>query len=222
MCSGVAFLPDGYRGVFSNSFALHIIDLSTGWKLQILHAKKINQAETATSSGPVLSQDGNIAITGESNGEIELWDMKNSRLAYVANAHQFDIISVDISSDGKLGMSLGSLPGSTERYNNTAIRLWDIGFGLNLKKEFSVIPYAAKAIFSPDGKWVICGNDAGQLYVWRTSDGILSEAVSAHSGWIRALAFSPNGEFVLSSGQDERFFAFGNLVETLVINVNSG
>jgi WD40 repeat protein len=50
------------------------------------------------------------------------------------------------------------------------------------------------------------GNLNGELQLWRCSDGHLLREVRLHDGEIVALAFSPNGKFVFSSGADGLLF----------------
>ncbi len=55
--------------------------------------------------------------------------------------------------------------------------------------------------FSPDGQFLLSGDNRGQLYLW-DRQGRLTKKLAGHTARIRDLSFSPDGEVILSSGLD--------------------
>jgi WD40 repeat protein len=56
--------------------------------------------------------------------------------------------------------------------------------------------------FSPDGKLVAAGDSLGQVYLWRVAGGQPLWSAVGHTQWVRAVAFSPDGETLASGSVD--------------------
>jgi WD40 repeat protein len=59
------------------------------------------------------------------------------------------------------------------------------------------------AKFSPDGKYLATGDDAGVIRIWCVADGKKLLTYTAHAAWIWSIAFSPDGT-TLASGSTDR------------------
>ena len=57
----------------------------------------------------------------------------------------------------------------------------------------------AQVVFTPDGRTIVSGNDAGRLTFWQVATGQELLSVAAHQFPITTLAIAPNGR-VLTSG----------------------
>ena len=55
---------------------------------------------------------------------------------------------------------------------------------------------------TPDGAWVVTGDNDSLIRVWNARDGRLLQKLAGHSGGIKALAVSPDGRILASVGQD--------------------
>jgi WD40 repeat protein len=58
------------------------------------------------------------------------------------------------------------------------------------------------AIFSPDGKLLAVALAGGQIEIWDTENRILLYNLNGHRGIVNAMVFRPDGQMLLSGGQD--------------------
>jgi len=56
--------------------------------------------------------------------------------------------------------------------------------------------------FSPQGDLVASGNDHGKGFLWRVDDGTLVAQLDGHNTWLNSLAFSPDGNWLVSGSGD--------------------
>jgi hypothetical protein len=62
--------------------------------------------------------------------------------------------------------------------------------------------YSTALALSPNGDTIASGNNAGTIYMWRTSDGTLIRTLQGLTGVVMSIAFSPDGSTLASgSGQ---------------------
>ena len=59
------------------------------------------------------------------------------------------------------------------------------------------------ALFTPDGKTLICGSPTGAIYFWDTPSGGLRRTLTGHDGGVLSLALNPAGTHLVSSGLDK-------------------
>ena len=85
---------------------------------------------------------------------------------------------------------------------DTNLKVWDI------RRKACIQTYKGHAAglsvvrFSPDGKWVVSGDEAGAVKVWDLSAGKLLYEY-AHDGAVTSLAFHPS-ELLMASGSADR------------------
>ncbi|KAG1731643.1 WD40-repeat-containing domain protein [Suillus paluster] len=86
---------------------------------------------------------------------------------------------------------------------DTTLRLWDLTTGVVLKKMEGHHSRVRALAVSRDGQFIASGDTNGELFVWDGETGEpLTEAISAHTGWILSLDFSSDGK-VLASGSTD-------------------
>ncbi len=150
-----------------------------------------------------VSPDGRTIVTGDSGGELRMWDAQTQKPLEppVLGKHDKQVTGVAFSSDGQRLVSGGW---------DKKVRVWD----LRTRQQISVIdgdmPVLSVAI-SPDGKRVAAGlgqghgnrDDRGAVRVWDADSGTpVGEPSGDLAESVRKVAFSPNGDWVLSGAYD--------------------
>ena len=98
-----------------------------------------------------FSPDGRLVLTAGSDGKARLWNASSGEKIEPAALHGDNIWSVAFSPDGRLFMTYGQ---------DRMARFWDTKSGRSLCR-----PFGSRGMinpqFSPEGRWVVCGNSAG-------------------------------------------------------------
>lgn len=84
------------------------------------------------------------------------------------------------------------------RANHKLLEVFDVDSGVVLWSTASIGTEALT--FSPDSRLLASGDREGILRLWDAANGRPMKEVSGHQGWIKSLAFSPDGQSLLSAG----------------------
>jgi WD40 repeat protein len=128
--------------------------------------------------------DGRILAIGQDDGNIILWDTRAKQiLGERLIAHEGRVMSIAFSRDGRYMIS-GSIDGT--------VALWDL-----------FTPTRSIAI-SPKGDMMATSQGAA-ISLWDLSTGATTPVIvlSGHTEDVLALAFSPDGNTLVSSGKDD-------------------
>ncbi len=132
-----------------------------------------------------------VLLVGKDERSLKLWDIETGKELRQFIGHTYSITSVAFSSDGHRAIS-GSLDNS--------LILWDIETGEKLQQ---FTGHAARVVFvaySPTGRTVLSGSYYDKtLRLWDVMTG--KELWQITEG-VRSAAFSPDGEMILSGGND--------------------
>jgi WD40 repeat protein len=133
------------------------------------------------------SPDGNTLLVGFMDGTVQLWDVAANRETF--NTHHFNgyIIDLEYSYDGRY--LIIQRPGIIE------VRVTRSGA---LQSRFTANAFA----LSPVENELALGQSDGTLRVLDLEDGSTRFSIQAHKSVIFALAYSPDGKRLTSSGQD--------------------
>jgi WD40 repeat protein len=161
---------------------------------------------TRPVNGVAFSPDGRNALSGADDATARLWNLGEGKDAGVLTGHQGPVQGVAFSPDNRF-----ALTGSQDK----TVRLWDIE-GTQEPRVFTghTAPVYAVA-FAPDGRTILSGG--GNMDVeggkevprdcavrhWDVETGKILRVLSGHTGPVRSVAFSPDGKYALSGGDDK-------------------
>jgi WD40 repeat protein/predicted Ser/Thr protein kinase len=96
--------------------------------------------------------------------------------------------AIALSPDGTLLAATG-----VSRFSAVPVRLWDVKTGRQLAEYQPNRIGATSLVFSPDGKYLVCGADDTTIQVLDGSNLQLVKSTEAQGGWVNALAFDHAG-----------------------------
>jgi WD40 repeat protein len=158
-----------------------------------------------------FSPDGKQLVSGSFDQSGRIWNAKTGKALHSLVGHEQAIVGLDVRKDGRTIITGG---------DDSTIRLWRAADGAQLKRvEAGNHVYSVE--LSGDGHWLATGGrargalgtfwhdltgyggDAQPVKLWRTSDMALVDALP-HPDDVQYVVFSPNGRWLVTSGEDRR------------------
>ena len=208
----LAFSPDGsILASASEDGTVLYWNINTEDQLPPNITEHTDQVETISFMNGGRSTLASVAHSGI----ITLWDLETSqrtthrtKTAFENTRYSLEAIPLAFSPDGTKLASKGILNTPAEPLGTTPqIRLIDVTTG----RELTSLTYSNEDVtphltFSPDGKTVVFsahGHTYGKIRLWNTeTDKILDIRFSDQPAWIRAAAFSPDGNKLVAGTSD--------------------
>ncbi len=167
---------------------------ASSWRMTLPRHHHVGDINTAA-----FSPDGKQIVTAGVDQTARIWDVVTGKQMRLLTGHTGSVTSAAYSPDGKRIV--------TTSIDQTA-RIWDARSGKEIRRltndffsRFNVRLYSAA--YSPDGRTIVTGSDYSSIIIWDADTG---QEVRTLSDWgelggtIKSVVFSPNGEQVLSVG----------------------
>src|SRR5207244_813995 len=122
-------------------------------------------------------------------GTAQIWDLLTEEKPKRLEVPSEMIHSIDVSKDGRLAL-FGT---------DDAAQLWD----LNLGKQINSFSSGAPLALSPDGRFVLMGDQSNSAQLLDTVTGKEAQRFEGHSWSISAAAFSADGSLLATASGDQ-------------------
>ncbi len=192
--NAVAFSPNG-RWLATGSKDQSIIL----WSTRNWNASYTLTGHTSEVLAVAFSPNGQLLATAGADKSIKIWDMESFTLLATFTGHRRKILSLAFSPNGKYIVSGGAGDG---------VRIWSVQRGRVIHR-LDELPRAMSVQFSPNGKYVAAAGGGGQIVYWDAYNGRFVQRLSAHDGYVNAIAFSKDGRLV-SGGRDKILKVWGH------------
>jgi hypothetical protein len=200
--NAVGFSPEG-KYVVSGSWdgTIKLWDVSTGAETGPFKENK-PAAEYKAARENVRSAGGrgrggavSYPIAAPSTADVPPAVVVRSAEKMAWNLHAFDnrISTVIFSPDGKYLLS-GTW--------GSAIRMWDVSTGQNIKTFTGHTGRINSLAFSPDGRHILSAARDNLVKIWDAATGQELRTLTGHTGEVRSIAFSNKPYIVISGGAD--------------------
>lgn len=137
--------------------------------------------------GFAYDHDGDSLLLAYVDGTIQLWDIESRTVEYSARHFHSARSYLAFSGDGKFLLI----------QRPTVLEVRSLRDG-SLRSIYS----AHTSAVSPRGDWVALGLNSGEVRVLDIQSGETIQQFDAHDDRVYALSFSPDGRFLVSSGED--------------------
>ena len=161
----------------------------------------------------VVSRDGKYLAAGTRDGKIIIYEVDNSQASFVLHEDAGNsVLALDFDDDDKI-LASGDIQGN--------VILWDFMSRSMLNSLRGHRARITQLKFSPDGSLLATSSNDGSVRMWETANLNTQPIVlSANQGFIFCVAFSPNGEYILTgSTEEDRLVMSPTKTETMVNDI---
>jgi len=153
-----------------------------------------------SSSGTYLASAGSYGKgdgDGKGDGAVRIWSGQTLYQLKRLDLHKM-LLGLKFSPTDDQLLAVSAEDGSVD-----LIR-FSIADEQNILNTLNTTGYPVREIaFSPNGELLAAGNDAGEIFIWRISDGeLLSSFEGTDNGIVWSIQFSPNGDQLLTVSDD--------------------
>ena len=151
-----------------------------------------------------LSPDGSLAVSGDEDGSVRLWDLDTGQIAAFLEPPNPDVNVIDLVFSPDSRHALVSFTGGT-------MFLWELATG-EVRQDFSPGLNANSMAFSPDGRIVYAGAASGEILLWTLETGQQLDRFAGHTNPVTKVELTSDGLRAVSGALDGtiRVWSLGN------------
>jgi WD40 repeat protein len=151
-----------------------------------------------------ISPDGRRALSGGEDTVVRLWDLESGDVVREFRGHTEWVFSVAFSPDGRLAYSAsgGRHVGVWRDGTDSAVRVWDVETGREVRRLEGHRGIVWSVAVSPDGRRVLSGGRDRTSIVWDAETGAEIRCFRGHTDNVSCAAFLPDGLRAVSCGND--------------------
>jgi hypothetical protein len=181
----LAFAPDGRFLVVGTDAGMVLVDPLTGKERLVL------EGADHWAPLPVLTPDGRRLIMARGDLTLQSWDSGTGKVRRSLSL-ETEAKTLAVSPDGAVA-AVGDKEG--------VLRFYHLGSGKVLHWH-RIEGGVACLAYSPGGKLLACGGNFGSVLLLDPGSGRERGRLDAHGALVSAVAFSPDGKFLLTASDD--------------------
>lgn len=198
LIGNATFSPDGNTIAITKKEAWEVVLFSTA---DLTELKTLTGFETAA---PIFNAGFEASpqwMVWHARATLQLQEIETGNMG-VALSHQDFLTNYALTRDGSIVAT--DMPASSGDSYRPGVTLWDANQGIELRR-LDLTSSALCLDFSPDGSLLAVGVDT-QLQIWDVADGTLISTLSGHAGQVTQLAFSADGKYLATAGNDNQLY----------------
>jgi WD40 repeat protein/tRNA A-37 threonylcarbamoyl transferase component Bud32 len=186
------FSPDMRLVLSGGGHTLHLWDVASGRELRRF------TGHTGNIEAICLSRDGKYALSGTGGNDqrpLRCWDISSGA----------EIPRFPEHSPLLYGLSFSPWDDTFLTAHVNGVLLWDLASGQEIRRFEGRFGLIGSTCFTPDGRFVLAGDEDGRLHLWDVQDGAELARIKEHREQVTSVCFSRDGRFALSGSEDDTF-----------------